>query len=242
DVVSQAIYGANVHTLERQPGWLKIRTADDYQGWAPADSLLPVERPYGSSECLVQVESLFASLYREPDVRKQAPLLTVPYETRLEVIRQQDERWIQVRLPDDRPAWVQRGDVTFDPRPLGIEESIALAKRFLGLPYFWGGASSFGFDCSGFTQMLYRRRGTGIPRDTGPQAAWEGFAPVERTELRPGDLIFFGDEPPKISHTGMYIGEGRFVHASTHERPVVQIGEVSDPHWTVRFACARRLK
>ena len=140
-------------------------------------------------------------------------------------------------------GWVQRGDVTFDPKPASIDETIALARRFLGLPYTWGGTSSYGYDCSGFTQMLCRRRGAAIPRDARPQAEWGGVMAVEKEELQPGDLIYFGKGPEKrITHTGMYIGGGEFIHATAHEKPVIQISRVDDPHWVEAYAGARRLK
>ncbi len=86
------------------------------------------------------------------------------------------EGWLQVRLPDKRSAWIQSSDVISDTKPLSIPQSIELAKRFLGIPYLWGGSSSFGFDCSGFTQMLVRARGIIMPRDADKQAAWTGVA------------------------------------------------------------------
>jgi len=191
------------------------------------------------------VEALFAHLYREPSVTTHQPLLTAPFETRLEVVAEpetENRRWVQVRLPDDRPAWVQRGDVTFDAKPLSAAETIALARRFLGLPYTWGGTSSYGYDCSGFTQMLCRRQGKLMPRDAGPQADWTGARPIAKDELQPGDLLYFGPSEKKITHTGMYIGGGEFIHATTHERPVVQISRLDEPHWRKLLVAQRRLK
>jgi gamma-D-glutamyl-L-lysine dipeptidyl-peptidase len=247
EVVSQAIYGTTAAVTEEKPGWLHIRTADDYTGWMPAADTRrpnPGEKPYGSNGHVAQVESLFANIYHEPNVTKRRPLITVPFETHLEVIAEpQDEpRWLEVRLPDDRSGWLQRGDITFDARPLSIEAAIELSRRFQGLPYTWGGTSSFGYDCSGFVQMLCRRRGVIIPRDADLQAAWNGVAPVKRDELKPGDLLFFGSAADHITHTGMYIGEGKFINATTWIHPVVQICELSDPHWTRLLVACRRLK
>jgi cell wall-associated NlpC family hydrolase len=117
---------------------------------------------------------------------------------------------------------------------------VVLGKRFLGLPYTWGGRSSFGYDCSGFVQMLMRQRGYYIPRDADVQAAWSGFAPVKRAELRAGDVLFFGSEG-KITHTGMYIGKGQFIHATTHDHPVIQISPLNR-YWIKLLVAQRRVK
>jgi len=243
DVVSQAIFGTNLMILEENDAWARVRTPDEYSGWVSLASLRRAAQPYAASGRVAEVRSLFANLHREPDVTKHEPLLIVPFETRLEVVAEPDtdeRRWIEVRLPDDRRVWVQRGDLGFDRTPLDIKQTIKLARRFLGLPYLWGGTSSFGFDCSGFVQMLYRQRGIRIPRDAGPQSRWDGFQPVPRNKLKPGDLIFFGNSLDKVTHTGMYIGRGQFIHATTHLVPVVQISRLKEPHWAELFVAARR--
>jgi len=247
EVVSQAIYGVSVGIIGEQAGWLHIRTADEYTGWIPTASarrLSAGEKPYASAGRVAQVASLFAHIYHEPDVTKRRPIVTVPFETRLEIIAEPEDnwRWLQVRLPDDGSGWLQRGDLSFDTRPLTISETIELSRRFLGLPYTWGGTSSFGYDCSGFVQMLCRRRGTLIPRDADQQAAWSGVMPVTRADLKRGDLLFFGSAADHITHTGMYIGDGQFINATTWIRPVVQICNLSDPHWSHLLVACRRLK
>lgn len=244
DVVSQAILSTNVQVLEEKNGWAKIRTPDDYTGWMLAVSLKRVDKPYAEEGRVAQVENLFAHLYREASVTKHAPLVTAPYETRLEVFAEptgDGGRWLQVHLPDGRTAWVQRGDVTFDPKIMSVPEMIAHAKRFLGLPYTWGGTSSFGYDCSGFMQMLCRRRGVMLPRDADPQSKWDGVRPVEKQNLQPGDLLYFGSTK-RITHTGMYIGGGQFINFTTHNKPMCQIDRLEEEYWSKLFVCARRLK
>lgn len=244
DVVSQAIYGTNIAILEENAGWAKIRTPDNYTGWMPVASFLSGPE-YAHKGRVARVSSLFANLYRETNITKHQPLLTVPFETRLEVVSEpdaEDHRWIQVRLPDDRAAWVQRGDVAFDPRLLSASEMVEFARRFLGLPYLWGGTSTFGYDCSGFTQMLERQRGIGMPRDTQPQADWTGVIQISRDDLVPGDLLFFGGSDKKITHTGMYVGGDEFIHATAHITPVIQVSRLSDPHWTELLVACRRVK
>ena len=243
DVISQAIYSTGVTVLEREPGWAKVRTPD-YTGWMHSSALVSRE-PYAQEGRVAEVESLFAALYRETDVTRHQPVIVVPFETRLEVVAGpvgEEDRWLQVRLPDLRTAWVQSGDVTLSPKKLSVPELVEYSKRFLGIPYVWGGTSTFGYDCSGFTQMLCRRRGYAIPRDSGPQSNWQGMQAVERPDLQPGDLLYFGDSAKKITHTGMYIGNGQFVNATAYQRPMVQVCSLDNEHWSKLLVAARRIK
>lgn len=247
DVVSQTILSTPVLVLEEKDGWAKIRTPDDYTGWVESGALVgrAGEPPYGAGKNMVQVRSLFAHVYREDSVSRHAPLVTVPFEARLELAPASgtpSERWSRVRLPDGRYGMIQKGDIAAAGAPLSIDETIALAKQFLGLPYTWGGTSSYGYDCSGFTQMLMRQRGYVMPRDSKVQATWSGLVAVARDELKPGDLLFFGASEQRVTHTGMYVGEGQFINATTHERPMVRIDDLNDPYWTKLLVAARRVK
>ncbi|HEX5788978.1 MAG TPA: C40 family peptidase [Woeseiaceae bacterium] len=96
-----------------------------------------------------------------------------------------------------------------------LAAEVALAQ--VGQPYRYGGAAPGGFDCSGLVQYAYRRAGLALPRTTG--ALWSHSDTVSRTELRPGDLLFFSIAG-KMQHVGMYLGSGRFVHAPSTGRTV----------------------
>ncbi|MDR3718811.1 MAG: C40 family peptidase [Bryobacteraceae bacterium] len=251
DVVSQAICTTTVDLLAKHGAWVQVRTPDDYTGWVDKKAVRNLGAgSYPASQKVAQIESLRAHIYREPSVTKHAPLLTVPFEARLDVLREgagsekpgDEDRWIQVRLPDGAPGWVQHGDVSLAPRTRDIPELVEFSRLFLGLPYTWGGASSFGYDCSGFTQMLCRRGGVNIPRDAQPQADWSGMTKVTRTELQPGDLLYFGASADKITHTGFYLGGGQFIHATTNTHPVIQIGRLDDAPWTNLLVACRRWK
>jgi gamma-D-glutamyl-L-lysine dipeptidyl-peptidase len=248
DVVSQAVIGESVVLVEEKNAWAKARTADDYSGWMLLAALRRYgaeDHAYASTGTVAEVENPFANVYREPNVTQHQPVLTLPFAARLEVLAEPEThggRWLEACLPDGRIAWIQRGYVNLNPRPLSIKETIALARRFLAFTYLWGGTSSFGFDCSGFTQMLVRRRGIVMPRDADMQASWAGVVPVKRSKLEAGDLLFFGESPQNITHTGMFIGHGKFIHDSTHEHPGVQVGRLADQPWAHLLVACRRLK
>ena len=246
DVVSQAIYGTGVLSLKQQPGWYEIRTDDGYTGWVKAAAVKAEGiDPYAPNGEAIRISALSANVYQEPDVTKHAPVLRLPWEARIETVpghTTSSGRWIEVKLADGDTAWVQSGDVSSDFAPVSIPQMLTLARRFMGITYTWGGVSSFGFDCSGFTQMLERQRGIEMPRDADLQADWSGVVPVKRADLQPGDLLYFGSSLKKITHTGMYIGDGKFIHDTTHDHPGVQVSTLDDMPWTKLLVAARRVK
>jgi cell wall-associated NlpC family hydrolase len=246
DVVSQALYGTGVQTLQNSQGWSNIRTADGYTGWVQAADLKMLNgSAYAPKGDAVRVSAISANVYREPDVTAHAPLLELPWESRLEPApapKKNTERWLEVRLVDGQTAWVQRGDISGDFTPVSMADMLQLAHRFIGTTYTWGGVSSLGFDCSGFTQMLERQRGIDMPRDADIQASWSGVIAVERKNLEPGDLLYFGSSPSRITHTGMYLGDGEFIHDTTHDHPGVQISRLDDMPWTQLLVAIRRVK
>jgi cell wall-associated NlpC family hydrolase len=246
DVVSQVLYGTGVQTLQSSQDWSNIRTADGYTGWVQAADLKMLNgSAYAPMGNAVRVTAISANIYREPDVTAHAPELQLPWESRLEPApppAKNSERWLAVRLVDGQIGWVQRGDISDDFAPVNMGGMLALAHRFIGATYTWGGVSSFGFDCSGFTQMLERQRGIEMPRDADIQAGWSGVIAVERKDVAPGDLLYFGSSPSKITHTGMYLGNGEFIHDTTHDHPGVQISRLDDMPWTKLLVAIRRVK
>lgn len=91
---------------------------------------------------------------------------------------------------------------------------VAFARQQLGIRYVFGGTSTRGFDCSGFTQYLARAFGVNLPRTAAQQARVGTEIPRERSMLRPGDLLTFG-RGGRVTHIGVYVGDGRYVHASS---------------------------
>jgi peptidoglycan endopeptidase LytE len=113
---------------------------------------------------------------------------------------------------------------------------VAEAKRFLGVPYEWGGASPAGFDCSGLVQYVLGQLGIHVDRTASAQ--WEEGVPVSRADLQPGDLVFF-DTEGGVSHVGIYVGNGLFIHAPTTGQ-VVQYADLNSPYWLSVYLGARR--
>lgn len=119
------------------------------------------------------------------------------------------------------------------------EELVAYAKTLLGTPYVWGGTSTSGFDCSGFTQYVYRHFGYSISRTAASQLT--NGTSVSKSELQPGDLVFFKNTyytSASASHVGIYIGNGQFIHAASGG---VKITSLSDEYYSARYCGARRI-
>jgi cell wall-associated NlpC family hydrolase len=122
--------------------------------------------------------------------------------------------------------------------PAGARRVLAIAHRYMGRPYRYGGSSSRGFDCSGFVLHVYRQVGVQLPHHSGAQA--RVGKPVSRQQLQPGDLVFFRTRGSRISHVGIYIGNGKFIHASS-ARGRVRIDSLDDGYYKRRYAGARRI-
>ena len=116
------------------------------------------------------------------------------------------------------------------------EEIISKAQSLMGIPYVFGGTTTKGFDCSGFTQYVFKASGIELPRTSYSQYGI-GTA-VPKDQLQPGDLVFFATYDSGASHVGIYIGGGNFIHAAD---PGVKITSLGDSYYSKRYLGARRM-
>jgi cell wall-associated NlpC family hydrolase len=136
-----------------------------------------------------------------------------------------------VRPPPPPPP---AGDATVLPRP-GV---VATALGLQGVPYRLGGDDPSGFDCSGLVQYVFAQNGRRVARVVAEQYG-EG-RPVTRREVQPGDLVFFATSGRRVSHVGIAIGGGQFVHAPS-SRGVVRVESLDAAYWSRHYAGARRV-
>jgi cell wall-associated NlpC family hydrolase len=120
-------------------------------------------------------------------------------------------------------------------------EMVLTAMNFLGVPYRRGGNNSEdGFDCSGFTRHVFEMSlGLVLPRRADEQARAPGMFQVKRDELKPGDLVFFNTLKRTFSHVGIYVGDGKFIHAP-RTGSEVRVEDMRLAYWTKRYNGARR--
>ena len=112
------------------------------------------------------------------------------------------------------------------------------ALKMVGKPYRYGGSSPAGFDCSGLIQYSFKQAGVSLPRST--DELLRTSQPLRGAHLRRGDLLFFDLEGKKKSHVGIYLGEGKFVHAPSSGKQV-RTDRLDSPYWRKHLSEARRV-
>jgi cell wall-associated NlpC family hydrolase len=150
-----------------------------------------------------------------------------------------------LQLLQERGLWPGTGAIETNPMVQQMRDvasdMVLTAMNFLGVPYRRGGSSAdSGFDCSGFTRYVFEHSlGLILPRRADEQARQPGLRQVLREELKPGDLVFFDTMRRAFSHVGIYIGDGKFIHAP-RSGGEVRIEDMRQAYWTKRFNGARR--
>lgn len=239
ELVTQAILGTPVKVLKKENNWYLIQTPDYYLGWTTGSSIfLCTEKGisnYNHSERIIY-NDLTGTCYTLPD-ENSLPVSDLVAGSILKIINS-DRGFREVQLPDGRSGFINKNQCkpldewkesfTHYPEPtmqnleLYQEEILETAVKFIGLPYFWGGTSSKGLDCSGFTKTVYFQNGIILQRDASQQVLYGD--PVDASEryayLKPADLLFFGDHKTdstseRVTHTGIYIGNGEIIHSSS---------------------------
>jgi cell wall-associated NlpC family hydrolase len=119
----------------------------------------------------------------------------------------------------------------------GVRKMIQTAMRYIGVPYVFGGNTPEGFDCSGFTRYVFARGGVWLPRMADEQ--YEMGRPVAKAKLQPGDLVYFTTYAPGVSHVGIYLGDGKFISATSSRG--VAVAYLADSYWGPRYIGARRV-
>lgn len=230
ELSTQAIMGTPVKVYKEQNGWYLIQTPEDYLGWVDDDGI-----SLKTSEEMLKWLDAKKVIYKKyfgfaySDKNLSEPISDLVAGNVLEKLNQ-TKKIVEVKLPDGRKGFVKAEDVSdFDEWQKKLtytpEDIINYAKNMMGFPYLWGGTSIKGVDCSGYMKVIHFINGIILPRDANQQAlvGEEIQLDEEFTQVKPGDLIFFGRKgnetrPERITHVGIYIGDKKFLHSSGRVR------------------------
>lgn len=237
--VTEVLLGDEFRIISSEKGWAygSIPSQKDYKGWIALKDLLsgPDERFYSAGP-FIQVKTKNAKI-----LTADGKTLAVAACTRLPLAGRRDEEY-NVLLPDGRTGTIPEKDCVVENEEFGknvTPEDIMSAAEFLGSDYRWGGLTASGIDCSGFVYIVFRMNGIYLKRDSYMQADEGSMIP--ENDLRPGDLVFFSPRGKKrISHVGIYIGDGNFIHASKSFNGVI-VSSLSEDRFRRGFVAARRV-
>jgi len=132
-----------------------------------------------------------------------------------------------------------RGSISYRWQPEQALKVITVAKQMIGKPYRYGGQTPLGFDCSGLVNYVFREAlGRSVPRTS--KALFDYTKPIPLGYERPADLLFFRVNGATISHVGIYLGKGKFIHAAVTDKKV-RVSNGNKKYWRQRFAGVRRI-
>lgn len=227
ELATQSLLGTPIKVLDRQDNWYRVQTPDGYIAWLDHGGfVLTNENGYKEwiSEPKVMYIKDYGFSYAQPDseAQKVSDLVAGNMLKSIGVVGD----FIKVQYPDKREAFIPKSEVlNYDTwlatRNPTAENIITTAQQYLGRPYLWGGTSGKGMDCSGFTKTVFYLNGIQLARDASQQV--HTGASINTAEdldnLQVGDLLFFGTKATKekkerITHVGIYMGDGLFIHAS----------------------------
>lgn len=251
NAVTQARMGDVLRLLKEQNEWFLVQMEDSYIGWIDGSKIVTLSdeelKNYlpGSFALIV---SKFAQLYRTPNESESINEKLVQGSVLL--CLSEKEGWLRLKLPDGRELFVHSNDAkVFKSRDEIFSEKkdaeyiISIAKQHLGLPYLWAGTTSYGFDCSGFTQFCFKMAGYFLRRDADMQFE-QGEPVLDRKDLKPGDLVFFQTYKPGPSHVGIYIGKMKYIHSGS-KGVAINSFDPNDPDYSAdldkKYIGARRI-
>jgi len=228
ELATQSILGTPIKILKKgEDGYYLVQTPDNYISWLDDDGFTFMTEDqlseWISSPKIIYTKE-YGFSYSDADVNSQTVSDLVAGN--LLKIMGEDSDFYLVNYPDERVAYVKKDEAKLFTEwynalnPNG-ETILKTAYRFMGIPYLWGGTSTKGMDCSGFTKTVYYLNGIVLQRDASQQVNTGELVDSKDgwQNLQPGDLLFFGrkakeNHKERITHVAIYIGDGDFIHAA----------------------------
>ena len=205
EMVTQGLMWESVTIEKEQDNWQRIQMVDGYEGWI--HNFYLTESPAKFTNSLT-ITNRIAQVC--PQWGKNGSVQVMLSFGTIVPVLEKTSGYSKIQLTNNNAGFIPPQEyVTPEKRDIIIK----LAKSLLTVPYLWGGKSSFGYDCSGFVQMVLKTAGISITRDTGEQIQTKGLDKISINEAQPGDLIFFS-ENNRINHVAFSLGSSKIIHCS----------------------------
>jgi len=247
ELLSQVMMGTPLKILDHYNNWFRVQTPEYYIGWMDSSGLERItqkELEHWKASDRYLFNAMSGYVYNVP--AKKGEVVSDLVRGDLFEVERAVKGFLKIRIPDGRSGYVRKAVcISFDKwsnQEPNVKAVLKVAGQMMGSPYLWGGTSSKGVDCSGFVKLVYYDQGIILARDASQQARY-GY-PVEfrnPDKLQPGDLLFFGRSALNITHVGIYLGKGNFIHSSG--RVHINSIDPTDPNYTINrnIVTARRI-
>lgn len=242
-VQTQLLYGEEVIVIEEKENWVHViipeqptsKNKNGYPGWVPSSQLVKRPLDWNIKEGPVVIVTNPKTFLKESNIE-------LSYQTILPLLKEVEGK-VLVKTPDGTDL-LNSDHVTISESQANRykgngNDIVADGEKFLNLPYLWGGMSSYGYDCSGFSYSMCKANGYLIPRDAHDQA--HAGVEISLEEIQPGDLLFFAYEEGKgrIHHVGIYYRDGKLLH-SPNTGKTVEIISLAGTIYERELCAARR--
>ncbi len=220
EMVNQLILGTVVPVFDEQNDFYLVQNWDNYRGWLSKASLVLKSRDEATmwyDDATLSFTAHNGWVRCDPDANSDALTDLVLFSRLKEIAVEASFKLVE--LPDGRRGYVPAAQTSAEhqaeQRNVTGESIIAEARKFLGIPYLWGGATPKAFDCSGYVQAVFRRHNIALPRDAYEMIGLGSEVPIAPNYdgLRAGDLLFFGKTMRRVTHVAIYVADRVYIHA-----------------------------
>ncbi|SHJ57123.1 SH3 domain-containing protein [Maribacter aquivivus] len=226
ELATQATLGTVVNVLKKEGDWYLIQTPDMYLAWVDNGGIQLMNaddiKGWNTAAKIIYTDTYGHAFNTEESKNRISDIVAGS----LLKLLSSNEEFFKIEFPDGRQGYISKDeaeeyDTWLSNLSYNADSLIATSKTLMGVPYLWGGTSTKGVDCSGYTKTIYYLNGMVIPRDASQQV--HAGKPIDSiadfSKLQKGDLLFFGRKATettseKVVHVGMWIGDNQFIHSS----------------------------